>query len=128
MSEKLHGSAGVEALTEGFCWLFKHLRNTLDGSQGKQLDIWVYFCLHEIVNMPLGQTLLSLPPEKTGNKLFVKSYTTLENGTAFSLVSKTFSYRVLWFSILCIKLVSEFQATLAEKWWKVSGLVLIQQK
>lgn len=108
MSEKLHGSAGVEDLTEGFSWLFKHLHNTLEGSQGKQLDIWIYFCLHEIVNMLLGHILLSFPPEKTGNKLFVKSYTTLENRTAFSLVSKTFSSRVLRFSIICIKLVSEF--------------------
>lgn len=83
MSEKLHGSAGEEDPAVGFCSLFMHLHNTLDRAQGKQLDIWVYFCLHEIVNMLLGQTLLSFPPKENGNKLFFKSYATLENSNCF---------------------------------------------
>lgn len=83
MSEKLRGSAGEEDTVEGVCSLFVHLHNPLDRAQGKQLDIWVYFCLHEIVNMLLGQTPLSLPSEENGNRLFVRSSATLENGNCF---------------------------------------------
>jgi len=83
MSDKLRGSAGEEDLTKGFCFLWMHLHNTLDRAQGKQLDIRVYFRLHEIVNMLLGQTLHSFPPEENGNKLCVESYATLESSSSF---------------------------------------------
>lgn len=83
MSEKLRGSAGEEDAAEGGCSLFMHLHNALDRDQGKQLDIGVYFCLHEIVNMLLGQTPLSFPSEENGNRLFVRSFATLENGSCF---------------------------------------------
>lgn len=83
MSEKLHASAAEKALAEGFHLLFMRLHNTLDRGQGKRLNLCVYFCLHEIVNMLLSQTLLSFLTEEKGNKLFVKSHATLENSTCF---------------------------------------------
>lgn len=57
MSEKLHRSSAEGDLAAGFYSLFVHLHNALDRAQGKQLEIGVYFCLHEVVNMLLGQTL-----------------------------------------------------------------------
>lgn len=55
-----------------------HLHNALDRAQGKQLEIRVYFCLHEVVNMLLGQICLSFPSEENRNKLLVRSYAILE--------------------------------------------------